>query len=377
MPRKKLSRDQFDSDKEYRDAYMKYEESTIKARGSSSFVSKLKNYPVEYEFNPLSKIVPKRYIKTNTLLDGLLSYEERGIMEGSSVELYGIFGSGKTLICETLAAETEGLTIFIDTEATFDKSHFKALCVARGKDPAEISAKLLLFKPKTWVEQEAIPHILENEMEYNKQVGIEEHPDEFIKIDSIIIDSFMKHYADSEDFHGRERLTSRQQMARAWLHRMFLYAQRHHAILVYTNQVYDRPVDTQFMRADEKLGVRGGRSLEHIGHFRIMLRKARGAIRVARSVDTVGQPLREVPFMLSEKGIEDIPEPAELAKILDRTEAYEEKYVDGQVGSQKAGEKWEKKAKELGLTPEEVQEVRTISNVPQAVEEVQDTGKTT
>jgi len=317
---------------------------------SSNYFKKIQKLRTRSISNPLSDgKVPVKRILTGTALDEILSFNG-GIEVGSTVEFYGPFAAAKTQICETLVTEAEGLIIYIDSERTFRKERVKGIAVARGKDVEDINKRLLLYQPEDWMEQEAITM---NLPEFDSEGN-------FIDVGLVIIDSLMKHWADAPEFFGREKLTTRQQMVRAELARLVRYVRRHSAVLVYTNQIYDKPIDTRYASPEQKIGARGGRSLEHIADYRILLIKKRGNVRVARLVDSPDIPLLEVPFVLDERGISDIPDPAERAKALELTESYREKFLSGRIGSKPAGKKYIEKAKEIGLIVEEDEEVEEV-----------------
>ncbi len=354
MPRPKKAT----TDEEYWENRKKIEEDVIDSINKGvDLYPKLKKFPVTIISNPLDPDDREwKYIKTNTTLDEILSYKGKGVREWSTLEIYGEYASGKSEILKTMASESKGLIIFIDTESTFNPEQFRDICIARGKDPEDINKRMLLIKPDTWMEQEAVIYHLP---EYNKEIGITENPDDFIDIDMVLIDSFMKNYADANEFQGRENLTKRQQYARAWLHKIIRYVRRHHGILAYTNQIYDTPDATKWMSAEDKIKPRGGRSLEHIGDYIIWIRKAssRTNVRIARLMDAPDLPLQEVPFMITEKGIVDIEKPEERAKALVEVAKYEERFLSGQFGSQPAGDKWKEEARKMGIGEEIIEKV--------------------
>lgn len=312
-----------------------------------SYTEKLKNIKVKPVDSPLTRMKPVKRILTGTALDRILS-RRGGIEAGSTVELYGVFAAGKTQVCEALVVEAEGLIIYIDAEHTFRADRLAEIARARGKDPEDINRRLLLYQPEDWIEQEAI----------TLQLPEFDENDNFIEVGLIVVDSLMKHWASAPEFYGRENLTTRQQLVRAQLERLARYARRHNAVLVYTNQIYDKPVDTTFVPPEQKVGSRGGRTVEHIGDYRIFLRKGRGNIRFARLVDSPDLPLLEVPFILDESGIRDIPKPEERAKAIIMSGAYAEKFFSSQVGNKPAGKEYKIKALELGyITTEEARKL--------------------
>jgi len=301
---------------------------------------------VQPTYSPLST-KPKNKIYTGTALDELLSYHG-GLEEGSSLELYGEFASGKTQIVQALLAEGAGLLVYIDAEDTYRPDRFREICESRGKDPEEINSRLLLYHPEDWIEQE---YVTINLPEFDEK-------GKFLEVGLVVVDSLMAHFASDPEFLGRQNLPIRQGLVRSEVHRLKRYCKRHKAVLVYTNQISRIPVARPNAPLESRLGGRGGDTVAHLADYRILLRKARGNIRVARLVDSVDKPLIEVPFILDESGIKDIPEAAERAKAMEKVEKYGEKFLSGQWDSKAAARKYLEKAREMGfLTGENVEKI--------------------
>lgn len=334
------------------------------------FKKTLEKYPVKIRVDPLSNKIVRKHIPTGTILDELLSVEGKGLEEGATYEVYGEFATGKSRIIETVLAEAEGQILMIDTEGTWRDERFEKLCEARGKDPKEVSSRLMVVECESYRDQEAILVKLKNEYEFDDEGN-------FLPVGLIAVDSLMTQYRDEPKLQGRQNLWLRQPMVRAWLNEMRNYAKRHGAILIYSNQIYDRMNTFGFQSAETKIGASGGRSIEHKGDYRILLLKGYGNTRIARLIDNVsGVSLREVMFRLTEKGVEDLP-PEELEKSKDKTGKYDDKQVSGQVGREKAGEKWLKKAEKnkQGKTMEDGEKDSKIHNDEETTEQVQDIGK--
>lgn len=316
-------------------------------------IKKLIVLPVE---NPLTAPdKPIRKVLTHTALDRILS-NNGGIEAGSSVEFYGVPASGKTQICAALAAEAEGRIIFIDTEHTFRRSRFIEICKSRGKDIEDINSRLLLYTPEDWQEQESV---INNLPAYDAD-------DKLIDVGMVIVDSLMKHWGSDSDFYGREKLTRRQQLIRAEMEELARYVRIHNAVLVFTNQVYEKPVANPYAAPEDKVAGRGGMTVYHFSDYRIFLRKGFGNMRFARLVDSPDLPLMEVPFILEASGIMDIPDPVERAKAVMGSEDYAAKFMSGRSGSKVAGKEYigealklgyitEKEAEEQGLSEKEIQ----------------------
>ena len=298
--------------------------------------------------------VPVKRLLTNTLLDEGLGYLG-GLESGSSMELYGEFGTGKSQICFTLVAEADGLIIFIDTEHTMRRQRLAEIIEARGKSMDDVNSRLLVYTPRDWMEQD---YVSMNLPEYNKD-------GEFIEVGLVVVDSISKLWRQAAEFMGRQNLTNRQQLFRAHVARLKDYVERHGGVLVYTNQIYRKPDASIMFPAPEQVFIAAmGDTIAHLGDYRILLLKKRGAIRVARLVDAVDIPLQEIPFMLGKKGIQDIEDPAEQAKAVERSERYQDKFESGQVDSKPAATKYLEKAEEMGLVPVEETSEETLKEDP-------------
>lgn len=344
MPRKKKKTSENQTPEAQWKEDEKKKQAVLKAIGKTKeYHSSLKGIEVETVLNPLSEEPPKR-ILTGTALDRILS-RSNGIEEGSTCEFYGEYASGKTQVCMALAAEAivMGLVIFIDSEHTFRGDRFREICESRGIDVEKHAENLLLYRPEDWIEQEAI----------TLQLPEFDENGELYEVRLVVVDSLMKHWASSPEFYGRENLTNRQQLVRAQLERLARYARRHGAVLVYTNQIYDKPVDTAFAPLEARVGSRGGRTVEHIGDYRLFFRKGRGNLRYARLVDSPDIPLLEVPFVLEVSGIMDIVNPVERASAILLSEKYGEKFLNTSVTGKAPPKEAIMKALELGYITEE------------------------
>ena len=305
---------------------------------SEDYMKSIKKLSVPPVVNPLTiPEKPVRKVLTNTALDRILS-ENGGLEAGSSVELYGVPATGKTQICAALASEAEGRVIFVDTEHTFRRGRFIDICKSRGKDIEEVNSRLLLYTPEDWQEQESVVY---NLPEYDEN-------DNLLDVGMVIVDSLMKHWGSDSDFYGREKLTRRQQLVRAEMEELARYVRRHNAVFVFTNQVYDKPVANPYAAPEDKVVGRGGLTVYHFSDYRIFLRKGYGNMRFARLVDSPDLPLMEVPFVLEQSGIMDIPDPIERAKAVMGSEEYANKFMSGRSSSKVAGKEYIKEALKLG-----------------------------
>jgi len=335
---------------------------TDKLGDKAGYIKALKDYPISFIDNPLAQR-PKRRIHTGTALDRILS-RKGGIEEGRSIEIYGEYATGKTQICEAVAAEAEGLIIYIDAEDTWFAERFAEICTARDKDPIEVASRLRLYTPRNWIEQEAT---IKQLPDFDPETG------EYIAVGAVILDSIMQVWSDDRRWHGREKLTQRQQLIRAQLKDLCSYVKDHRAILLYTNQVYIEPIAKANRSIEQIYKARGGPTLEHIADYRILLRKGPRNLRWARLVDSPDIPLTEVPFILHKSGIADIEDPGERIRALERGEAYGLKFLDTKMVSVDPAKKYYIKALMLGMLSEEEALERkwlTKKQIDDAMEEI-------
>jgi len=314
-----------------------------------SFMEKVDKLGVSPINDPLrlSEDAPKpRRLYTKTALDRILSIKG-GIPAGRSVELFGEFGSGKTQIINTMLVESEGLCILIDTEHTFDPDRFKELCEARGKDPADVNERLLLYQPLDWIEQIAI---IRNLPQFDKDGN-------YLDVGIVAVDSLMKLFGQAPELSGRANLSFRQSTIGQMLAMLRTYAKRHNSILVWSSQIRSRPVNTMFAAPESKVASQGGPTVSHEGDYRIFLRKGPRNIRYARLVDSIDLPLMEVPFILDVSGIRDIPDPGERLKAMEQSEEYGKKFLSARLGNTPPGKKYYMEALRRGvITPEEAKQ---------------------
>jgi len=252
-------------------------------------------------------------IKTGTLLDDLIG---GGLEPKSRLLLYGEYGSGKTQTCFTIAVLCPDHVIYIDTENSFKATRIKQICDARGIDYKEVFKKIHLFQPKSWIEQMLILDKLPS------PADIEDG-----RIGLIILDSLSKHFRGIE-FAGRQSLSIKQPLIRECIGRLERIADAYNCALILTTQIYESPTANPFLPDWTGQKAVGGASLEHQPDYVVFLRKAQGNVRIARLMDASWQPQRERPFMITEKGIEDLPETKKAEKIIKKTEKFERQFYE-------------------------------------------------
>ena len=147
------------------------------------------------------------------------------------------------------------------------------------------------------------------------------------------MDSVTKAFRGVE-FAGRQSLTIKQPLIREYIFRIDDMIRMYGASFIFTTQIYENPQRTMFSTADSIHKAVGGASILHQADSVIFLRRGKGNLRVARLMDSSFEPLRERPFIITAKGIEDLPKEEgdgektytkQAKKVVERTEKYEEK----------------------------------------------------
>lgn len=230
-------------------------------------------------------------LKTNIeALDQLLG---GGLESRTFTELYGEFGTGKTVLCHRMAVEairqTNGSVLYLDNEEGFRASWIVRIC------------KFLDLKPEPVLQK----IIIAQSFNADHQMLIIEKSDQQIKDNNVkllIVDGLLSHFR--AEYIGRESLASRQQKLNYHLTRMARYAHVFNLPILITNQVQARPdAFTPFPVAT------GGYVLSHSSHTRLWLRTKYGSpIRIARLVVSPDLPEGEVIFKITENGIEPVDE---------------------------------------------------------------------
>lgn len=335
---------------------VKADEKWLQDRGMENLENELTKVEVPCVLEPLAE--PKEEVprlKTGTILDDILG--GGGLESGRLVELYGEYASGKTQIIFTLTVEAadQGMVVFVDVENTFSRRRLLQIAKARGKDPKKISEHILLYKPMNIAQQLAIPYKIPDPLPAPLKL--------------IVVDSLLALFRAAPSLQGREHLTLRQQWIRNHMTDWKTLAQKHSCIVVYSNQVYDRPVASPFLPAWCNQESVGGHTVAHIGDFRIFLRKSSGNVRIARLVDNSEIPLAERAFQINEKGIDDLsPDQQELAKK--KLERWEEEQSAGMMVKTRGKKRELSKEEIVALEAEAVKEGEAKEIIQQdAIEE--------
>lgn len=285
-------------------------------------------------------------VKTNTVLDEIIG---GGIPEGKSALLYGEFASGKTQTCETATVLTSGYVIYIDIENSCRMERLREMCESRGLDWEKVRDKIIYFNPQDWMEQMLVAF-----------TSIPSPVDVEGKVDLIICDSLNKHFRGIE-FQGRETLGLKTGLLREFIFQLEKAAKLHHAALLYTSQVYDEPNAGAYTSKSDTQKPIGGHSLEHQPDFVLFFMKSGSTnVRICRMIDSSFNKLAERSFVITEKGIEDIPEDAAISKrLLDNAAKYEQKQAQEDI---------KKSKKEKESNPEAAKELAKALDIPESPE---------
>ena len=288
-------------------------------------------------FKLLEREGKEEKIKTGTLLDNLIG---GGLPPTKSMLLYGEYGSGKSQTCYTMCVECPDAVEVIDAECSFRAERIKQICDTRGKDYKEVFAKIILKQPQNWIQQMRVLYSLPAPSDVpTGKVGL------------VILDSLTKRFRGIE-FAGRQSLFVKQPIIREFSFKLEEIVKAYGAGLIITTQVYEDPNQKSFLANWTKFKAVGGSSLLHQPDFIIFLRRVTGKnIRIARMMDSSWQPLRECPFVITERGIDNLPANSKARDALLKKAADFEKKQ-----RQEAQKKKQKK--------EEVEVVKTESEIP-------------
>ena len=245
-------------------------------------------------------------LKTGTLIDDMVG---GGFEAGASMLLYGEYGSGKTETCFTMAVLCPDVVIYIDCEGSFKWSRIKEICDQRNLDYKVIFGKIKLFQPQNWVELLMVM----NQLPSPSDVG---------KIGLIIIDSLTKLFRGIE-FAGRQELQVKQPPLRELMLTSQEIAKVFECVVIFTTQIYESPNANAFMPEWASFHAVGGASIEHQASYVMFLRRAQGNVRIARLTDSDWKPLSERPYIITAKGIEDVPDTKTAQELVEKSEKYE------------------------------------------------------
>ena len=253
-------------------------------------------------FKKLKQEESELKIETGTMVDKLIG---GGLSPASSILIYGEYGSGKSQMCYTMSVECPNAVVVIDAENSFRAERIKEIAEKRDKDWETVFNKITLKQPQNWVQQLRCLWSIPTPPEV--PTG---------KIGLIILDSLTKRFRGIE-FAGRQSLYIKQPLIREFSFKLDRIVKAYQAGLIITTQVYEDPNVTSFLAEWTKFKAVGGSSLLHQPDFVLFLRRVKGQnVRIARMMDSSWQPLRECPFVITERGIDDLPPTAKARDAL-------------------------------------------------------------
>ena len=254
----------------------------------------LSMYKTADEYHEERLLTVKRITTGSKKLDGILG---GGIESGVITELIGEFGASKSQICYTLSVLTQlpedqggldGKVLFIDTENTFSPDRIHQIASTRELDVHKIMSGIHIVRAYNSQHQEQIIRDLPIKLQEGNY-----------KL--IILDSAISHYRG--EFVGRGTLAERQQNISSFLGNLLRVAESFNLAVVITNQVQG---NASGFGAPWK--PTGGHVMAHAGTHRVHLRKGREGKRIAKIIDSPYLPENEASFLITEKGIVNIPE---------------------------------------------------------------------
>jgi DNA repair protein RadA len=189
-----------------------------------------------------------------------------------------------------------GKAIYIDTEAKFRPERLISIAQARDSNlGTNWLSNVLCIKAMTAIQQELILKKriipLLNTQKENQD-----------KIVSLVVDSVIHNYR--AEFVGQSALPERQQKLYRFMNQLSCIAQEYGVAVIVTNQVNNSCKNN----AMNNPRPTGGNIMNHTSTYRISLKRLAGGSRtIARIVKSSFHKESEAYFMLTEKGIEDIP----------------------------------------------------------------------
>ncbi len=252
-----------------------------------------------------------------------------GIEVGSTTEVYGQYGAGKSQLMHTLAVmaqlpkEQGGLNsevLWLDTESTFRPERIWDIIIERELVPLKEQSKEdkkegKLREPENpqdvfkFLDRIQVARIMNS----THQHFIMEHFGEILtnnekdkkendpKIRLLIIDSLMKWFRG--EYLGRGQLSNRQVGVTEHIKLVTSLPQLYKIAIIYTNQIMSNP-GMQF--GDPTVPI-GGNIISHSSTYRLYLIKA-GKKHIARIVDSPMHGQDEVLFDLTRGGFDDFVE---------------------------------------------------------------------
>ncbi len=228
---------------------------------------------------------------TKTEVDTLL---RGGVKPESLYEVYGEFGSGKTQFCLTLAAEAISngeKIVWIDCEDTFRPRRLAEIIIARGYATDIEDCKKFLSN--------IIYYYTPNTEQMMGKVNALSPILTEIKPRVVILDGAIGQFR--EEYLGRGTLAERQNQIAHLMTHLKNISYYFNCTVLFTNQVQSDP---SIMFGDPVKPI-GGNVVGHAPTYRMYFKKS-GRKHIARMVDSPEDPVADIQFDLTDKGITDV-----------------------------------------------------------------------
>jgi DNA repair protein RadA len=225
----------------------------------------------------------------DTMLNG-------GIETQAITEVAAKFGSSKTQMAFQLSVNVQlpiekgglgGKIVYYDSEGTFRPKRIRDMAIAKGLNPDEVLKNIIYCRVYNSTFQ---LKMLENVEKVLKK--------ENVKL--IVVDSLMALFRS--EYVGRETLAERQQKVNAYMHELHRVSDAYNLAVFITNQVTAMP---DAMYAHDPISPIGGNIVAHSSTYRILLRRSKAELRIAKMIDSPEHPDQEVVFTCTDNGIGD------------------------------------------------------------------------
>ncbi len=229
-------------------------------------------------------------------VDALDSLLRGGFEPEALYEVYGENGAGKTQMCYVACVEAielfNGTVIWIDCEDTFKPERVIEIAMSRGYVKTKEEAQEKYFPN--------IHYIFANSTDRVEDAVNTLSPAMDAKKPKLVIVDGATGLFRAE-YMGRGELAERQHRLSRFMDHLKGVGYIFNCTILMTNQIIHDPGQ---MFGDPVKPV-GGNVVGHASTFRIYIKKS-GSNRMARLVKSSKDPVEDVKFLLSDKGIEDI-----------------------------------------------------------------------
>ena len=228
---------------------------------------------------------------TKTEVDTLL---RGGVKPESLYEVYGEFGSGKTQFCLTLTAEAivnGEKVVWIDCEDTFRPRRLAEIIIARGyaedvEDTKQYLKNIMYYYTPNTEQMMGKVNSLSPVLNENKPR-------------LVVLDGAIGQFR--EEYLGRGTLAERQNQLAHLMTHLKNISYYFNCTVLFTNQVQSDP---SIMFGDPVKPI-GGNVVGHAPTYRMYFKKS-GKKHIARMVDSPEDPVADIQFDLTDKGISDV-----------------------------------------------------------------------